>query len=221
MREGADKTDWMEIVGVVADVREGGLAVQALPEFYVPWIIHSPQTPYLVVRSDTEPLRLATSVRKQMEAIDPQEALSDVQSMNSVLESTLGQRRLVLWLVTSFSVIALSLAVVGIYGVVAYSATQRTQEIGIRRALGAQKGDIFRIVLGHAFILAVSGATLGVFGALALRRVIANLLFGINATDPVAFSCTVVLFLAVVMAASFLPARRAANVDPMRALRVG
>ncbi|HEX3684217.1 MAG TPA: FtsX-like permease family protein [Bryobacteraceae bacterium] len=140
--------------------------------------------------------------------------------MNSVLESTLGQRRLLLWLVTSFSAIAFLLAVVGIYGVVAYSVIQRTQEIGIRRALGAQKGDVFRIVLGQAFLLALCGALLGVFGAVALRHVIKNLLTGVAATDPLAFCSTVLLFLAAVMAASFLPARRAANVDPMRALRV-
>lgn len=221
MREGADKTDWLEIVGVVADVREGGFALEPLPEFYVPWVIHSPQTPYLVVRTGTDPLRFAPSIRKQVEAINPQEALSDVRTMNGVLQLTLGQRRLLLWLVTSFSAIAFLLAVVGIYGIVAYSVTQRTQEIGIRRALGAQKGDIFRIVLGHAFVLALSGALLGVVGAVALRHVIGNLLFGVAATDPAAFSSTVLLFLAVVMAASFLPARRAANVDPMRALRVG
>lgn len=221
LREGADKTDWLEIVGIVADVREGGLAVQALPEFYVPWVIHSPQTPYLVLRTQTDPLRLATSVRRQIEAVDPNAALSDLQTMNSVLESMLGQRRLTLWLVTSFSAIAFLLAVVGIYGVVAYAVTQRTQEIGVRRALGAQRSDIFRIVLGQAFVLALSGATLGVFGTLALRRVIGNLLFDVNATDPLAFSSTVLLFLIVVMAASFLPARRAANIDPMRALRVG
>jgi len=155
-----------------------------------------------------------------MEAIDPQEAMSDVQSMDSVLESNLGQRRLTLWLVASFSAIAFLLAVVGIYGIVAYSVTQRAQEIGIRRALGAQKVDIFRNVLGHAFVLALSGATLGVFGALTLGRLVRNLLFGVPATDPMAFASTIVLFLAVVMAASFVPARRAANVDPMRALRV-
>lgn len=221
MREGADKTGWLEIVGIVANVREGGLAVEALPEFYVPWVIHSPQTPYLVVRTDTDPLRLAGSVRKQVEAIDPEEALSDVRTMNGVLESALDQRRLTLWLVTSFSVIAFLLAVVGIYGVVAYSVTQRIQEIGIRRALGAQKSDILGSVLGHAFILGVSGSMLGVLGALLLRRVIRNLLFNVTATDPVAFAFTVLLFLTVVIAASFLPARRAANVDPMQALRVG
>lgn len=221
MREGADKTDWMQIVGIVANVREGGLAVQALPEFYVPWAIHAPQTPYLVVRTDTHPLGLATSVRKQMEAIDPRQAMSGVQSMDSLLESTLGQRRLTLWCVGLFSGIAFLLAVVGIYGIVAYSVTERVQEIGIRRALGAQKIDIFRHVLGHAFLLALSGATLGVLGTLALRRLIENLLFGVTASDPMTFAATVALFLIVVMAASFVPARRAANVDPVRALRVG
>lgn len=221
MREGADKTDWMEIVGIVADVREGGLASQALPEFYVPWAIHSPQTPYLVVRTDTDPLPLAASVRKQMHAIDSQEAMSELQSMDTVLESTLGQRRLTLRLVALFSGIAFLLAVVGVYGIVAYSVTERGQEIGIRRALGAQKVDIFRNVLRHALVLALSGATLGVFGALALKRLVQNLLFGVAATDPMTFASTVLLFLIVVMAASFVPARRAANIDPMRALRVG
>jgi ABC-type antimicrobial peptide transport system permease subunit len=147
--------------------------------------------------------------------------MSDVQTMSGVLESNLGQRRLTLWLVASFSGIAFLLAVVGIYGVVAYSVAQRVQEIGIRRALGAQKVNIFRGVLGHALVLALSGAMLGLFGALALRRLIENLLFGITATDPIAFASSMVLFLTVVTVASFIPARRAANVDPMRALRVG
>lgn len=156
-----------------------------------------------------------------MHAIDPQEAMSDVQSMDGVLDANLGQRRLTLWRVASFAGIAFLLAVVGIYGIVAYSVTRRAQEMGIRRALGAQRIDILRNVLGHAFVLALSGATLGVFGTLALRRLVDNLLFGVTATDPMAFAFTIVLFLTVVMAASFVPARRAANVDPMRALRVG
>jgi predicted permease len=223
LREAADKTGWLEIVGIVADVREGGLAVEALPEFYVPWAIHAPQTSYLAVRTGADPLILATAVRKQLAAIDPNEALSDVKSMESVLQSTsaLKQRRLTVWLVTSFAAIAFALAIVGIYGVVAYSVAQRTQEIGIRRALGAQKSDLFRNVLGHALVLATAGAALGVLGALALTGLIKKLLFEANATDPFAIVFTVILFLVVVMAASSFPARRAANIDPMQALRVG
>ena len=221
MREGADKTDWLEIVGIVADVREGGLAMEALPEFYVPWVIHSPQTPYLVARTDASPLSLANAIRKQVWATDPNEAPSDMQSMNSVLQSSVSQRRLTMWLVASFATIAWLLAVVGIYGVIAHSVTRRTQEIGIRRALGAQREDIFRIVLGQAFVLSLSGALIGIFGALALTHVIKNLLFHVATIDPVAFFFTVALFITVSMAASFFPARRAANIDPVETLRVG
>ena len=219
MREQADKTGWVEIVGIVADVREGGLAVEPLPEFYVPWTIHAPQTPYLAVRTDGDPARLATSLRRQLSSVDPTEALSDVQTMSTVLESRLGQRRITMWLVTSFAAIAFLLAVIGIYGVVAYSVAQRTQELGIRRALGAQRSNIFRLVLGHALVLACRGAVCGVIGALLLTRIIKSLLFDVSPTDPLVFSCTVLLFVVVVVAASFFPARKAAGVEPMRALR--
>jgi len=157
LREGADKTDWMPIVGIVADVHEGGLAVEPLPEFYVPWTVHAPQTAYLVARADRDPLQLTDAFEMQLQAVDPNEALSDIETMDAVLESRLGQRRLAMWAVTAFASLALALTVVGIYGVVAYSVTQRTQEVGIRRAPGAQESDIFRIVLGHAVGLALRG----------------------------------------------------------------
>ncbi len=221
LREGADKTGWLQIVGIAADVHEGGLAMDALPEFYVPTVIHSPQNAYLVVRTEGDPLRLASAVRQQIRAIDPEEPLSDIKTMDDVFDSTLGQRRLIMWLVTSFAAVALLLAIVGIYGVIAYSVAQRTQEVGIRRALGAQQVDIFRLVLGQALILAVTGVALGVFGAFALTRIIEKLLFDVNATDPATFVSTALLFVLVALAASFIPARRAAQIDPMTALRVG
>ena len=133
----------------------------------------------------------------------------------------MGQRRLTMALLGLFAGVALVLAVVGIYGVIAYSVAQRTQELGIRRALGAQHGDILRLVLGQALGLALAGVILGVGGALALTRVMTGLLFHVSPTDPATFVGVALLFLFVALAASYLPARRAARIDPMEALRVG
>ncbi len=221
LREGADRTNWVEIVGIVADVHEGGLALDTLPEFYVPCVIHPPQTAYLVVRTQSDPLQFVSAVRKQVQSIDPDEPLSDVRTMDKVLDSTLGQRWLTTLLVASFAGVAALLAVIGIYGVIAYSVAQRTQELGIRRALGAQQSDILRLVLSHALNLAVPGVVIGVFGAFVLTRVVKSLLYHVSATDPVTFVVTGVLFVLAALAASFIPARRAAQIDPMTALRVG
>ncbi|MFZ0594181.1 MAG: ABC transporter permease [Bryobacteraceae bacterium] len=221
MREGADKTGWVEIVGIVADVREGGLATDAGPEFYVPSAMHPPQTAYLVVRTQGNALRFVSLVRKQVMAIDPDQPVSDVKTMENVLDATLGQRRLTMTLLGSFAAVAVLLAVVGIYGVIAYSVAQRTHEVGIRRALGAQQSDILRLVLGHAFNLALAGISIGIAGAFALTRIMKNLLFHVSATDPVTFAGIALLFATVALIASYIPARRALRIDPMTALRVG
>ncbi len=221
LREGADRTDWVEIVGIVADVHEGGLAMDTLPEFYVPCVIHPPQTAYLVVRTQGDSLQFVSAVRKQVQAIDPDEPLSDVGTMDKVLASTLGQRWLATLLVASFAGVAALLAVIGIYGVIGYSVAQRSQELGIRRALGAQQSDILRLVLSHALSLAVAGVVIGVFGAFVLMRVVRGLLYHISATDPMTFIATGVLFVLIALGASFIPARRAARIEPMAALRMG
>jgi ABC-type antimicrobial peptide transport system permease subunit len=139
--------------------------------------------------------------------------------MESVFEATLGQRRLTMVLLGSFAVVALILAMVGIYGVIAYSVAQRTQEVGIRRALGAQHWDILRLILGQGLGLALGGIAIGVGGAFALTRVIKKMLFHVNAADPGIFAGIAVLFVFVALAASYIPARRAARVDPAAALR--
>ncbi|MGA8598639.1 MAG: FtsX-like permease family protein, partial [Bryobacteraceae bacterium] len=221
MREGADKTGWVEIVGIVADVREGGLATDAGPEFYVPSAMHPPQTAYLVVRTQGNALRFVSLVRNQVMAIDPDQPVSDVKTMEAVLDATLGQRRLTMTLLASFAAVAVLLAVVGIYGVIAYSVAQRTHEVGIRRALGAQQSDILRLVLGHALNLALAGISIGIAGAFALTRIMKNLLFHVSATDPVTFAGIALLFATVALVASYIPARRALRIDPMTALRVG
>jgi putative ABC transport system permease protein len=221
MREGADKTGLTEIVGIVADVHEGSLAMAALPEFYVPCVIHPPQNAYLVVRTALDPLRIASAIGSQLRNLDANETLSDVKTMRQVLESPFGPRRVAMLLAASFSGVAMLLALVGIYGSIAYSVAQRTQEMGVRRALGAQASDIYKLVLGQALALSGAGIAIGVCGAAVLTRAIQSRLFEVKASDPASFLGAAALFIAVALAAAFLPARRAAQLDPMSALRVG
>ncbi len=221
VREGYDKAvGWMQVVGIAADIHEGGLAYNAVPEFYVPCSVHPPQTAYLVVRTTGDPMSYANAVRKQVLAVDKSQPVSEVRTMNQVLNATLGQRRLTMWLLGTFAGVALLLAVIGIYGVIAYSVAQRTQEVGIRMALGAERSDILRLVVGQGLVLTTAGVGLGLLGAFVLTRVMKGLLFGVSATDPLTFVGVALLFVAVALIASYLPARRAARIDPMMALRM-
>jgi putative ABC transport system permease protein len=218
--EGYDKlAGAMEVVGIVADIHEGGLATNAVPEFYLPCVVHPPQNAYLAVRTPGDPLQLANAVRAQVIAIDPDQSVSEIKTMESVFDETLGQRRLTMQLLGSFAGVALLLALIGIYGVIAYSVAQRTHEVGIRRALGAQQSDILRLVLGQGLGLTLAGVALGIAGAFALTRVIKTLLFEVSATDPTTFGAIAILFVLVALAASYIPARRASRIDPMAALR--
>ena len=217
--EGIDRTGGVEIVGIAADVREEGLAAIPVPEFYVPTAVHAPQTAYLAVRTDRDPMFFVTAVRSQVLTIDRDQPVSEIRTMDDVLEITLGQRRLTMLLLGSFAGVALLLAVVGMYGVIAYSVAQRTQELGIRQALGAQQGDILQLVLSQGLGLALVGVAIGVAGAFALTRVMKNLLFHVTATDPATFVTIALLIMIVALLASYIPARRAMRVDPMVALR--
>jgi predicted permease len=222
VKEAYDKAvGWMEVVGIAADIHEGGLASNAVSEFYVPCVVHPPQTAYLAVRTQGDPVGFAGAIRAQVEAVDRDQAVSEVRTMDALFQATMGQRRLTALLLGMFAGVALLLAVIGIYGVIAYSAAQRTQEMGIRRALGAQQADILGLMLGQGLGLALAGVAIGIGGALALTRVMARLLFNVSATDPVTFLGVAVLFVVVALLASFIPAWRAARIDPMTALRVG
>ena len=219
MREGADRTDWLEIVGIVADVHQGGLAMAAEPEFYVTPVVHAPQTAYLAVRTDGDPLRFVNTIRSRVLAIDRDQPVSDIRTMEEVMDASMGQRRLTTLLLGVFAGVAVMLAIVGIYGMVAYSVAQRTHEVGIRLALGAQSTDIFRLIVGKSFGLTVAGGVVGIGGAFALTQVMKGLLFHISPTDPATFFGVAVMFVAVALLASYIPARRATKVDPMVALR--
>ena len=220
--EGADKAaGWMEIVGIVADVHERGLAIDAEPEFYVPCMVHPPQTGFIALRSSGDPRGLAKLVRTEVLAIDADQPASDIRTMDEVIDSSLGQRRVTMLLLVSFAGVALVLAVIGIYGVIAYSVAQRTQEVGIRRALGAQQGDILRLVLREGLGMSLAGVILGVLAALGVTRVMERLLFRVSTTDPLTFTGISVLFVMVALAACLVPAWRASRIDPMKALRIG
>jgi predicted permease len=222
IKEGYDKSvGWMEVVGIVADIHEGGLANNAVPEFYLPSVVHPPQTAYLVLRTRANPLRYAAALRDAVLAVDRDQPISDVKTMESVLTSNFGQRSLTMWLLGSFAGVALLLAIIGMYGVIAYSIVRRTQELGIRRALGAQQANILSLILGQGLALALAGVAIGVGGAFALTRVMKGLLFHVTASDPATFAGIAILFIVVALVASYIPARRAARIDPMVALRIG
>ncbi len=211
----------LRIVGVVADVRQAGLAEDAALGLYRPRGQTQPLPSMFAVRTAGNPLRFVDAIRNQVMAIDRDQAMTDVKTMEDVVDASEGQRRSVMMLLVAFSGAGLLLAVVGLYGVIAYSVAQKTRELGIRRALGAQQSDILRLVLGQGLGLALAGAVLGIAGALALTRVLQGFLFGVSATDSLTFGGITLLLVLVAMAASYIPARRAARIDPAAALRVG
>lgn len=208
------------IVGIVANVHQN-LEDSAWPQsVYVCFAQAAVPFTMLAVRTSSDPLSLARAVQAQVTAVDPDQAIANVRTMDDLVEAEVGQRRLLLMLLGSFAAVALLLALIGIYGVIAYSVAQRTQEVGIRRALGAQQGDILRLVVRQGLVLALGGITVGLVGALALTRLMKALLFQVSATDPATFAVVAVLFLLAALAASYIPAHRAARIDPMAALRI-
>jgi putative ABC transport system permease protein len=209
----------LEIVGIIADTRDSNLTADPQPQVYVLGHLRSPQIGGLMVRTGGDPLRFVNAIRSQVLALDRDLPISDVRAMDEVMQTSIGQQRLTLLLLGCFAAVALLLATVGIYGVIAYAVVQRTPEVGIRRALGAQHRDILRLLLGQGLALALGGVALGAGGALALTRVMKTLLFQVSATDPATYLCIALLFVTVALAASYLPARRATRIDPMAALR--
>ncbi|HEV3409360.1 MAG TPA: ABC transporter permease [Chthoniobacterales bacterium] len=208
-----------EIVGVVGDTKTGSLTGEGGRQIYVP---HGQDIRWnfmgLVIRTAGDAAAFAPTLRREVQALDKDQPVYNVRTMDDVVMNSLGTRRVSMQLFTFFACIALLLAALGIYGVMAYSVTQRTQEIGIRMALGAQKGDVLAMVVRQGMTLAVIGIAVGVAGALGLTRLIANLLFGVNAADPLTFAAISLLLGFVAFLACYVPARRAAKLDPVIAL---
>lgn len=209
-----------EIVGIAADVHQS-LESSAWPETVYLCFAQNPQpSAMLAVRTDGDPLHFTSAMREQVRALGKDQAISAVQTMDNLVDEQVGQRRLLVILLGSFAGVALLLALIGIYGAVAYSVAQRTKEMGIRSALGAQQPDILRLVVTQGFRLALAGVALGLAGAYALTRLMESLLFHVSATDLPTFVGVALLFLLVALAASYIPARRATQIDPITALRI-
>jgi putative ABC transport system permease protein len=209
----------LEIVGVVADVRHGGPAREADPQVYIPDSLYSPQVAYLALRADGDPLRAVDAIRAQVRAIDPNQSVTDVRMMNELLERATGQQHLAARVLGLFAAAALLLAVIGLYGVMAYSVAQRTQEIGIRRALGAGPREVLWMVVGQGLRVTIIGIVCGVAGAYASTRLLESLLFEVSATDAWTFVVVPAVFVFVALLASLIPAARAVRIDPVGALR--
>jgi putative ABC transport system permease protein len=214
----ADGGPW-EIAGVVGDIKMTSLEGEIRPAVYVSHTQLAIGLMTFVVRTDTDPLSLVGSVRSAVTSIDPELALADVQTMEEVVDATLARPRTVAVLLTAFALIALALAGVGVYGVMAYSVAQRTQEIGVRMALGATPQSVFRLVLGQALRLVAVGVVAGLVAAAGLTRILATLLYETEPLDTWTFTVTAIVLIAVATLASYVPARRGTRIAPVEALR--
>ncbi|MGH9901230.1 MAG: ABC transporter permease, partial [Pyrinomonadaceae bacterium] len=212
--------EWVEIVGVVPDAKTRRMDERPEMHIYVPY---APGAAYramtIVVRAERDPAGVAPAVRREIHGMDAELPVYDVRTMDEMIARALWQPRLFGWMFFVFAAVALALAAVGVYGVVAYSVSTRTREFGIRMALGAQAGDVLRLVLRQGIILVGFGVALGLACALLLTRLLAGLLYGVTATDPLTFVCIPLALIAVALLACYIPARRATKVDPMVALR--
>jgi putative ABC transport system permease protein len=208
-----------EIVGIVGDVKQYGLARPTTLQTYEPFL----QTPYssmtLVVRADGNLAPLGGAIRSQVLAIDKEQPISRTKPLEEVVSESVAKQRFSMLLLGIFAAVALVLSAVGLYGVMSYSVTQRTHEIGIRTALGAKQSDVLKLVVGQGMVLALTGVGIGLLAAFGLTRLMSVLLFGVSATDPLTFVALPAVLTLVALAACFVPARRATKVDPMTALR--
>ena len=209
----------VEIVGIVGDVHEYDLATDAGLEVYIPCAFMPPQTGNLAVKTVGDPMRMAEAIRATVHAIDANQPVSHLCAMEGALGQSIGQQRINVLLLGFFAGLALLLAVVGLYGVMAYSVAQRIPELSIRRALGAQASDILLMVTGQGLRLASIGIVFGLVGAICLTRVMNGVLFHVNAIDPVTFFVVSALFIVVAVAASCIPGYRAIRIEPVGVIR--
>jgi len=217
-----------QVVGVAGDIKQSGLDRPAPPMVFVPVpqmpdklmaIVRTFTAAHFTVRTTVAPSSLGAEIKREIAGLDPTLAVSGISSMDEIAKLSVAPQRFNMQLLGLFAALGLLLAAVGVYGVISYSVAQRTNEIGLRIALGAQPADVVRLVLGQGLALALLGAGLGLAGAYGLTRLLKSLLFGVEATDPLTFASLSVLLLGVALVACFVPARKAAKVDPMVALR--
>ena len=209
----------LEIVGVIGTVKHLSLGELPRPEMYVPFAQYPYGNMTVVLRAAGDPLQLAGALRDVVHGIDKDQAISALRSMDDVVATSVAQPKFSAELLGLFAGFAVLLAGVGLYGLIAYTVTQQTHEIGIRMALGAQPRDVLRMVLIRGGRMALAGIAVGLVASLGLIRVISNLLFGVTATDPITYAGVSGLLLGIALVACYLPARRAMRVDPIVALR--
>jgi predicted permease len=207
------------IAGIVGDVKDSPAAADAEPAYYWPLLQNIQGELQLALRADTNPAALLSVVRREVAALDKDLPIADVRFMDDIAALALSGPRLALLLVGIFAGLALALAMIGIYGVISYSVSQRLHEIGVRMALGAQLGDVVKLVVGQGLKLAAAGVAVGLVAALALHSMMTNLLYGVTGTDPVTFAAVSLVLVIIAALACYIPARRATRVDPVVALR--
>ena len=216
-----EASPWITIVGIVGDVHQAGLDSPARPEMYLPYLQQDFgfEPEYLVVRTPGDPMLIADAVRRQVWAVDKEQPVAGAMPLEELVDDTLAPRKTQAGLLGGFAVLALLLAALGIYAVLSFTVTQRTQEFGVRMALGAQPDDVLHMVLSQGVRLFTLGASIGLAAAFALSRTLEHLLYGVSATDPISFGLVTLLLAGVTLLACYFPARRAMRVDPMIALR--
>jgi putative ABC transport system permease protein len=207
------------IAGVVGDVKHSALDEEAKAELYLPMAQSTRRNMSLAVRTSGDPVQMVAAVRGEVRAADKEIPISNLQMMERLVDKSVAPRRFNMLLLGVFALVGLALAAVGLYGVMSYTVTQRTREIGVRMAMGAQRADVLRLVVGEGMKLALIGAFLGLGGALAMTRLLKTLLFGVSTTDPLTFIVIAAALIIVTLAACFVPARRATKLDPLVALR--
>ena len=213
------KNPWLTIAGIVGSANQLSLREETQPEIYLPYLQNTSRTFTLVARTNSDPRMLAGSIRKEVWATNKDLPVSSMKLMEELISNSVAQPRFYVILLSVFAALALILAAVGVYGVMSYSVTLRTRDIGIRMALGARPVDIFKHIVGQALLLGLIGLGVGIVLAITSTRVMSSLLYGINATDPLTLAITSLVLLAVALLASYVPARRATRVDPMVTLR--
>jgi predicted permease len=222
IRNGGSDTPWATIVGVVGHTKNSDLAGDVVKgRYYYPMLQQAfpfPLTTFLA-RTEQDPARLGGALREAVRTVDPSLAVSSIKLMSDMVSSSLAPRRFVVTLLGIFAGLALLMAVIGLYGVISYSVTQRTQEIGVRMALGAQPREVLGLVIGQGMTLAGIGAAIGLAASLVFSRLLKNQLFQVSSFDPLTFTVTALVLIAAALLATYIPARRATRVDPMEALR--